>query len=163
MDYFFRNWFQRREATGGTQAVPGVPSTTDPNDASNQQPKGANWEANVVRPYGKQSLMVPAWYRGVSLIMQTMGQMVTQYQRMDTEGGNFTEDRGYLDRRRTIPTDGNRLNYLLQVRPNPLMTASQMQEQIEYRKIYSGNAYVFIERGEYGQPIALWLCTGGAA
>lgn len=161
MDNFFIKMFQRREATGGTQAVPGVPSTTDLNDASNQQPKGANWEANVVRPYGKQSLMVPAWYRGVSLIMQTMGQMVTQYQRMDTEGGNFTEDRGYLDRRRTIPTDGNRLNYLLQVRPNPLMTASQLQEQIEYRKIYYGNAYVYIERGEYGQPQALWLCTGG--
>ena len=62
MDYFFRNWFQRREVQG---AIGGVPSTTDPNDASNQQPKGANWEANVVRPYGKQSLMVPAWYRGV--------------------------------------------------------------------------------------------------
>ena len=118
----------------GTQAAtPGVPSTTDPNDPSNQQPQGADWEKNIVRPYGKQSLMVPAWYRGVSLIMQTMGQMVTQYQRMDTEGGNFTEDRGYLDRRRTIPTDGNRLNYLLQVRPTPLMTASQLQEQIEYR------------------------------
>ena len=114
-----------------------------------------------MRPYGKQSLMVPAWYRGVSLIMQTMGQMVTQYQRMDTVGGNFTEDRGYLDRRMTIPSDGNRLNYLLQVRPNPLMTASQLQEQIEYRKIYFGNAYVYIERGEYGEPIALWLCTGG--
>ena len=114
-----------------------------------------------MRPYGKQSLMVPAWYRGVSLIMQTMGQMVTQYQRMDTVGGNFTEDRGYLDRRMTIPSDGNRLNYLLQVRPNPLMTASQLQEQIEYRKIYFGNAYVWIERGEYGEPIALWLCTGG--
>jgi len=41
------------------------------------------------------------------------------------------------------------------------MTASQLQEQIEYRKIYYGNAYVYIERGEYGQPQALWLCTGG--
>ena len=150
-----------RKREVGTHPVPGVPSTTDPNDASNQQPKGANWEANVVRPYGKQSLMVPAWYRGVSLIMQTMGQMVTQYQRMDTEGGNFTEDRGYLDRRRTIQTNGHRLNYLLQVRPNPLMTASQMQEQIEYRKIYFGNAYVYIERDEYDDVKALWLCTGG--
>ena len=163
----FRNWFSPTGAMPllrevDTQAATsGVPSTTDPNDPSNQQPQGADWEKNIVRPYGKQSLMVPAWYRGVSLIMQTMGQMVTQYQRMDTEGGNFTEDRGYLDRRRTIPTDGNKLNYLLQVRPNPLMTASQLQEQIEYRKIYYGNAYVFIERGEYGQPIALWLCTGG--
>ena len=158
-DNFFRFWGrQRREVQG---AIGGVPSTTDPNSPSNQQPSGADWEANVVRPYGKKSLMVPAWYRGVSLIMQTMGQMVTQYQRMDTVGGNFTEDRGYLDRRMTIPSDGNRLNYLLQVRPNPLMTASQLQEQIEYRKIYFGNAYVYIERGEYREPIALWLCTGG--
>jgi HK97 family phage portal protein len=84
--------------------------------------------------------------------MQTMGQMVTQYQRINAEGGNFIEDRygknGYL-------------NYLLQVRPNPLMTASQMQEQIEYRKIYYGNAYVYIERERDGYPRYLWLCTGG--
>lgn len=146
----------------GTQtAVPGVPSTTDPNDASNQQPKGANWEANVVRPYGKQSLLLPTWNRCVTIIMETMGQTLIQYQRMDTDGGNFVEDRGFLDRRKTIPTDGNRLNYLLQVRPNPLMTASQMVEQIEYRKIYYGNAYVYIERGEYDNVLALWLCTGG--
>jgi HK97 family phage portal protein len=159
-DNIFTRMFQRREVSAPA-ATPGVPRTTDPSDPSNQQPKGANWEANIVRPYGKQSLMVPAWYRGVSLIMQTMGQMVTQYQRMDMEGHNFVEDRGYLDRRRTIPTDGNRLNYLLQVRPNPLMTASQLQEQIEYRKIYYGNAYVYIERGEFGEVQALWLCTGG--
>ena len=155
MDYFFKRMFQRREATGGTQAVPGVPVTTDPNDPSNQQPKGANWEANVVRPYGKQSLMVPAWYRGVSLIMQTMGQMLTQYQRINKDGGNFVEDRW---------GPNGKLNYLLQVRPNPLMTASQLQEQIEYRKIYFGNAYVYIERDKYDdpdQPIALWICTGG--
>jgi HK97 family phage portal protein len=50
---------------------------------------------------------------------------------------------------------------MLQVRPNPMMTASQMQEQIEYRKIYYGNAYVYIERGTDGYPINLWLCTGG--
>jgi HK97 family phage portal protein len=147
----------------GTQAAqtPGVPTTTDPNDPSNQQPKGANWEANVVRPYGRQSLLLPTWNRCVTIIMETMGQTNIQYQRKDMDGGNFVEDRGYLDRRRTIPTDGNRLNYLLQVRPNPLMTASQLVEQIEYRKIYYGNAYVYIERGEYGQVQALWLCTGG--
>lgn len=115
----------------------------------------------MVRPYGKQSLLLPTWNRCVTIIMETMGQTLIQYQRMDSEGGNFVEDRGYLDRRRTIPTDGNRLNYLLQVRPNPLMTASQMVEQIEYRKIYYGNAYVYIERGEYDNVLALWLCTGG--
>lgn len=145
MANFFKNWFKR-------EAVPGVPATTDPNAPSNQPPKGGNWEANVVRPYGRTSLLVPTWTRCVTLIMQTMGQMVIQYQRMNGEGGNFVEDRykknGYL-------------NYLLQVRPNPLMTASQMQEQIEYRKIYHGNAYVYIERGLDGYPVNLWLCTGG--
>ena len=146
MDNFFKNWGRKREA------VQGVPSTTNPNDASNQEVKSANWEANVVNPRGMKSLMVPAWYRGVSLIMQTMGQMVTQYQRINREGGNFIEDRWGQNRK---------LNYLLQVRPNPMMTASQLQEQIEYRKIYYGNALVYIERNEYWDIKALWLCTGG--
>ena len=151
MDNFFIKMFQKREVASGPT---GTITTTDPNDPSNQPPKSANWEKQVVNPYGRQSLMVPAWYRGVSLIMQTMGQMVTQYQRLNKEGGNFIEDRW---------GDNRKLNYLLQVRPNPLMTASQMQEQIEYRKIYYGNAYVYIQRDypEYGEPIALWLCTGG--
>ena len=146
MDNFFK-LFSRREVQ-----TPGVPKTTDPADETNQPPKGGNWEANVVRPIGKSSLLVPAWYRGVSLIMQTMGQMVTQYQRINGAGGNFIEDR--------YGKNGE-LNYLLQVRPNPMMTASQMQEQIEYRKIYYGNAYVYIDRALDGYPRNLWLCTGG--
>ena len=143
MDNWFR-LFSRREVQ-----TPGVPASTAPTDV---KPKGGNYEVNIVRPYGKSSLLIPTWTRCVTLIMQTMGQMVTQYQRMNGEGGNFVEDRygknGYL-------------NYLLQVRPNPMMTASQMQEQIEYRKIYYGNAYVYIERGFDGYPVNLWLCTGG--
>ena len=145
MDNFFANMFRRREV--------GVPRTTNPADASNQPPvSGGNWEANIVRPSGRSSLLIPTWTRCVTLIMQTMGQMVTQYQRINAGGGNFIEDRygknGYP-------------NYLLQVRPNPMMTASQMQEQIEYRKIYYGNAYVYIEREVDGYPRYLWLCTGG--
>ena len=149
MDNFFKNWGRKREVASGPT---GTITTTDQNDPSNQPPKSANWEKQVVNPYGRQSLLVPAWYRGVSLIMQTMGQMVTQYQRLNKEGGNFVEDRW---------GDNRKLNYLLQVRPNPLMTASQLQEQIEYRKIYFGNAYVYIERDEYDDPKTLWLCTGG--
>ena len=148
MDNFFRNWFGKREV----QPVGGVPSSTNP---SQPQPTatGGNWEANVIRPCGRGSLLVPAWCRGVSLIMQTMGQMQVQWQKMNGAGGNFVEDRYGL---------GRKLNYLLQVRPNPLMTASEMQEQIEYRKIYWGNAFVYIERNGYGDPEALWLCTNGA-
>lgn len=85
--------------------------------------------------------------------MQTMGQMVVQWQKKNFEGGNFVEDDRGL---------GKRINYLLQVRPNPLQTASEMQEQIEFRKIYYGNAYVYIERDDFGDPVHLWLCTSGA-
>ena len=148
MEFSLRNLFKREVASGPTGTI----TTTDPNDPSNQPPKSANWEKQVVNPYGRQSLLVPAWYCGVRRIMQTMGQMVIQYQRLNSEGGNFTEDRYGTNRR---------LNYLLQVRPNPLMTASQMQAQIEYRKIYYGNAYVYIERDEYDDVKYLWLCTGG--
>ena len=137
---------------GKREVTPGVPKTTDPAAPSNQPPKGGDWEANVVRPYGRSSLLIPTWTRCVTLIMQTMGQMVVQYQRKNDKGGNFIEDR--------YGRNGE-LNYLLQVRPNPLMTASQMQEQIEYRKIYYGNAYVYIERRQDGYPRYLWLCTGG--
>lgn len=145
MDNFFTDWVRtrRREAPASAAA----PRTEG-------EPKGGqDYSARVVRPSGRRSLLVPAWYRGVSLIMQTMGQMEVQYQRMNREGGNFTEDRFGANRR---------LNYLLQVRPNPLMTGSQMLEQIEYRKIYHGNAYVYIERDALGDPAALWLCTSGS-
>ena len=71
---------------------------------------------------------------------------------MNKAGGNFIEDRYGTSRS---------INYLLQIRPNPLMTASQMQEQIEFQKIYKGNAYVYIERNDMGDPVALWLCTSG--
>ena len=131
----------------------GVPATTDPKAPSNQPAaSGGDWEANVVRPVGRKSLLVPAWCRGVSLIMQTMGQMKVQYQRKNVEGGNYIEDRYGT---------GRKLNYLLQIRPNPIMTASEMQEQIEFRKIYYGNAFVYIERDSFGDPRYLWLCTYG--
>ena len=152
MDNMFQFWHRLRQREL-TPAKTGVPNTTDPNDPSNQpQPKTGQWEEHVIRPYGRTSLLIPAWCRGVSLIMQTMGQMVVQYQRLNSEGGNFVEDRWGQNRK---------LNYLLQVRPNQLMTASEMQEQIEFRKIYWGNAFVYIERDEYDDPQALWLCTGG--
>lgn len=144
MDGFFRFW-------GAKKREVGVPSSTVV--SSEPAATAGNWEANVVAPMGRRSLLVPAWCRGVSLIMQTMGQMQVQWQRMNGEGGNFIEDRyGF----------GRKINYLLQVRPNPLMTASEMQEQIEYRKIYWGNAFVYIERDRYGDPEYLWLCTSGA-
>ena len=77
------NWFslfRRREVQ-----TPGVPASTAPTPPA----KGGNYEVNIVRPYGRSSLLIPTWTRCVTLIMQTMGQMLTQYQRMNGEGGNF--------------------------------------------------------------------------
>lgn len=135
------------------EATPGIPSTTNPNAPENKADvRGGDWNANVVIPTGRRSLLIPAWCRGVSLIMQTMGQLKVQWQTKNPAGGNFIED--------DYSPLGTKINYMLQVRPNPLMTASEMQQQIEFNKIYWGNAYVYIERNEYEDPIALWLCHG---
>ena len=136
MDNWFR-LFQRREVA-------------QPSKAEESQKGGGNWQSNVVHPFGRGSLLIPTWNRCVSLLMQTMGQMVVQYQSKNRDGGNFIEN--------TYGANGD-LNYLLQRRPNPIMTASQMQEQIEFRKIYFGNAYVYIERRFGVDPIYMWLCT----
>lgn len=135
MDNWFR-LFQRREVSHPKKEEP--------------QKQGGNWQANVVRPFGRRSLLIPTWNRCVGLLMQTMGQMVVQYQTKNKEGGNYTEN--------TYGPNGV-FNYLLQRRPNPIMTASQMQEQIEFRKVYYGNAYVYIERRGGLFPVAMWLCT----
>lgn len=121
-------------------------------DSSSSTATATDYTARIVNPTGRKSLLVPAWYRGVSLIMQTMGQMEVQYQRLNKEGGNFTAD---------MYGPSRALNYLLQVRPNPMMTGSQLLEQIEFRKIYYGNAYVYIERNSVGDVAALWLCNSG--
>lgn len=145
MDNFFaslgRHFRQNRETP--MTVTPGRPETA-------AKETGADWTEHVAPVAGRNSLLVPAWYRGVSLIMQTMGQMVVQYQRRNKIGGNYQED---------LYGANGRLNYLLQVRPNALMTASQMLEQIEFRKLYRGNAYVYVERSWEGDIEALWLCS----
>ena len=148
MELFGRNlrFFKKRE-----NPTP-VETLAKDKDAETTDGRSVNWQGNIITPRGMKSLMVPAWFRGVSLIMQTMGQMEVQYQYRDKEGGNYIEARW---------GDSRRLNYLLQVRPNPYMTASQLQEQIEFCKIYFGNAYVYVERDEEGVEKALWLCTDG--
>lgn len=114
---------------------------------------GGTYAEKVVRVStpGK-SLTIAAWYRGVGLLMRTMGQLVPQYQRKDTEGGNFIENHY---------GPAGRLNYKLQVRPNQLMTATTFWQQVEYMKIMYGNALVYIERGADGEIENLWLCSYG--
>ena len=114
MDNFFIKFagLSRKREVGGISGNP-----LDGHQANTQQaaPKnsGGNWTEQIAPVGGRNSLLVPAWYRGVSLIMQTMGQMLVQYQRRSKEGGNYQED---------LFGPSGRLNYMLQVRPNPLMT-----------------------------------------
>ena len=150
MDNIFANLWRKREA----QPVPGVPVTTDPNAPSNQ-PKvdGGSFEERIV--YVNQprtALSVSPVYRALQLTMDTMGTMPVQYRKKDFEKGNFTPDMRGL---------GKRLNYLLQVEPNPIMTAADMWKQVTYAQRMRGNGFVFIERDEFGFPSRLWLVKAG--
>ena len=138
------------------EAPIGVPATTDPNAASNQGPKvsGGSFEERIAYVRGPESaLVVAAVYRAVNLRADTMSVMPVQYQKRDFEGGNYVTDMRGL---------GKRINYLLQEEPNPIMSAADMWKLVEINRLFYGNAFVYIERDEFGFPARLWLVkTGG--
>ena len=152
MDNIFANLFRFRPTREAP--VPGVPVTTDPNHPSNQ-PKvtGGSFEERIVYVQSPQvALTVSPVFRALKLIMDTMGVMPVQYRKKDTIGGNFTEDMRGL---------GKRINYLLQVEPNPITTAADLWKQVTYNQHMRGNGFVYIERDEFGFPYRLWLCRMG--
>ena len=130
----------------------GVPSSTDPAKQP-EEVSGASYEQNVVNVSSPGvALTIAAWYRGVELRAKTMGQMVIEYQRWSTAGENFVTD---------MWGENRRLNWLLQKRPNPMMTASVMMELAEIHIITRGNAFIYIERDIDGTPIYFWLANEG--
>ena len=143
--------FRKREATPAPIAsTPGVPTSTMP-----AEPKvdGGSFEERIV--YVNQprtALSVSPVYRALQLTMDTMGVMPVQYRKRDFEKGNF-----YVDMRGL----GKRLNYLLQVEPNPIMSASDLWKLVEINRLFYGNAFVYIERDEFEFPSALWLVKSG--
>jgi HK97 family phage portal protein len=56
---------------------------------------------------------------------------------------------------------GKGINYLLQVQPNPISTAASLIEQAVIRRLLLGNAFIYIERDELGDPVNLWLADCG--
>lgn len=147
MDRFFIKMFQRRE-------TPGVPKTTDPNSPTNQ-PKatGGSYDERIERPRSPEAaLTISAVYRAVELRAKTEAQFQMQYQRVSREGGNFIPD---------MWGPGKKLNYLLQVEPNPLMTWSSLIEQVVIDRLQKGNGFIFIERDEFGDPRYFWLAQCG--
>ena len=151
MELFGSNIFGFRKREAPTQ---GVPVTTDPNHPTNQ-PKvtGGSFEERII--YVNQprtALSVSPVYRALQLKMDTMGTMPVQYRKKDFEKGNFTPDMRGL---------GKRLNYLLQVEPNPIMTAADMWKQVTFQQHMRGNGFVYIERDEFGFPSRMWLVKAG--
>ena len=150
MDNFFIKMFQRREAGVAPIGSQGVPAAT------NVQPdevKTGTFEERIVhiqRP--EMAPTIAAVYRAVELKAKTIGQMQMQYQRKDTEKGNFVQ---------SMYGDGRVLNWLLQKRPNPIMTGTELFQQMSIHRELLGNAYVYIERDDIGNPINLWLALCG--
>ena len=134
--------------------APGVPSTTDPTAPENKPTENTgSYEEKVVRISNpNMSLMVSAVYRAVELKAKTIGSMEMQYQRRNSNGGNFVQ---------SMYGDGRTLNWLLQKRANPMMTGSELFQQMSIHRELLGNAFVYIERDNVGNPINFWLALCG--
>ena len=166
MELFGTNIFgghKRESLTPQQQAKAGIPASTDPNHPTNQQQKqdgGGSFEERIVSArHPRVALTVSAVYRAVELRAKTIGQMQMQYQVRDREGGNFVMD--VTKPRQNQVSFGTRLNYLLQVEPNPMMSAQSLWEQVTVNRLMLGNGFVYIERDELGEPKYLWLAECG--
>ena len=143
MDRIFANLFRIKQR----EATPGVPSSTMP--ADKQKDDSGSYQERIVYARSPEvACSVSAVYRATTLRADVMGVMPVQYQKKDFEGGNYVQDMRGL---------GKRINYLLQEEPNPIMTATDMWRLVEIGRILMGNAFVYIERDEFGFPVYLWL------
>lgn len=146
-----------REVDGSGAAV----TTTTTTAGGDTTAKGASYSERTVKvTTADKALSVSSWHRGLALIGDTMGMMPIQYQRLNREGGNFIED--VSDAPGNYLTYGTKLNYLLQVRPNPLMTAFELNKQAAIKRVEQGNAFIYIQRDDNGEPEAFWLASNGA-
>lgn len=166
MELFGSNFFgfgrkERESLTPQQQAGAGIPVTTDPQHPTNKTDvKGGSFEERIVSArHPRVALTVSAVYRAVELRAKTIGQMQMQYQVRDREGGNFVMD--VQKPRGGNVSFGTRLNYLLQVEPNPMMSAQSLWEQVTVNRLMLGNGFVYIERDELGEPKYLWLAECG--
>ena len=166
MELFGSNFFgfgrkERESLTPQQQAGAGIPVTTDPQHPTNKTDvKGGSFEERIVSArHPRVALTVSAVYRAVELRAKTIGQMQMQYQVRDREGGNFVMD--VVKPRMNQVSFGTRLNYLLQVEPNPMMSAQSMWEQVTVNRLMLGNGFIYIERNEMDEPVRLWLAECG--
>ena len=141
---------QRREEAIG---VPASTADSGKQQAANSGVHGASYEANIVYARSPQvALSVSAVHRAVELRAKTLAMMLLQYQTKDKIGGNFQQDTSRY---------GSGLNWLLQVEPNPIMTAASLIEQVIIDRLNRGNGLIYIERDYRGDVVALWRAQYG--
>ena len=146
MDNFFINMFRKRES----EPI----KTTDPQFAEKLRGESTensgSYEERIITARSPQmALTIPAVYRATELRAKTEAQFQPQYQVLNQAGGNFVPDlRGY----------GRRINYLLQMEPNPTMTGAALIEGLSIHRLMAGNGIAYIERDVFGDVVAIWLC-----
>ena len=114
---------------------------------------GGTYTSRIVQARDPQiALTVSAVHRAIELRAKTIGQMPVQMRKKDELRNNFQPWMTGL---------GKRINYLLQYEPNPIMTASSLWEQVTINRLQYGNAFVYIERDAFGDPLHLWLSVCG--
>ena len=147
---------QRREAATGvpSSTIEGMTIKDGKAVPDDKKAEGANYPDRTVYVNSPlAALSVSAYYRAVELRARTMGLMPVQYQKIDKAGGNFITDmRGF----------GKRMNYLLQVEPNPLMTGPQLWELVTINQIAMGNGFVYLECDEMDFPLHAWIVEYGS-
>ena len=140
----------RREATG-------IPSSTADNGGTQASKaagvSGASYAENIVYARSPQvALTVSAVHRAVELRAKTLAMMMLQYQTKNKLGGNFEQDTSRY---------GSNLNWLLQVEPNPIMTASSLIATMVIDRLNRGNGLIYIERDNFGEVVHFWRANYG--
>ena len=146
-----------REAKVAPAIVREAPAAAPaPKTDGERKERGGNFAANAVPIYGQHSaLAVSAWYCGLAMKANTFGQLILEYQKKNktNHGWNYQVH----DER-----EGKRMNFLTQVRPSPLMNAKYFWTQAAIQREVYGNAVIYIERDNYGEVEALWLCNSAS-
>lgn len=99
------------------------------------------------------ALSVSAWYRASEVLSTTMSMLRMEFQKYDGKHGKNWK----LCEEEMLGFD--HLNYLLQVQPNPTMTAGKLWMMMTLARMNEGNAVAYIERDSVLQISAIWLCS----
>ena len=139
------------------EAQTGVPSSTADNGGTQASKaagvSGASYAENIVYARSPQvALTVSAVHRAVELRAKTLAMMMLQYQTKNKFGGNFEQDTSRY---------GSNLNWLLQVEPNPIMTASSLIATMVIDRLNRGNGLIYIERDNFGEVVHFWRANYG--